>query len=190
MKVGQRGMRAGSRANPTANTTLTPAPTATPTSKATATSGVIPTGVEGPHSNPSTPSERPMTAPALINAAFARSPRIGAALRHGRLRSWRDGELVLAYPAGDFRLSLLLSEKVEAERLLTEQAGQPIRLSLLEGAASEDAPSQAELEARDESARVDQLRTSALESSAVRDAVRILGGTVDEVRVLSKERPR
>jgi hypothetical protein len=85
---------------------------------------------------------------------------------------------------------LLRSEKAEAEKLLTERAGQPIRLSLLEGTTEADAPSLAEADSRDESARLDQLRVTALESPAVRDAVRILGGTVDEVRVLSKERPR
>jgi DNA polymerase-3 subunit gamma/tau len=192
-EVLMKGLGGGGRpATPTSTPKLNPSSSTHPgpppragEENPTPTSGVVPTEAEGPHSKPSTP-----TPTALINAAFAQSPRIGAALRHGRLRIWRDGELALAYPAGDFRLSLLRSEKAEAERLLTAQAGRPIVLSLLEGETSEDAPSQAEVEARTESARLDQLRVTALESPAVRDAVRILGGTVDEVRVLSKERPR
>jgi DNA polymerase-3 subunit gamma/tau len=161
------------------------APTVTPTAAATTTP--TPTAIPAARA---APIPKTVTAPDLINAIFARSPRIGAALRHGRVRVWGDGELTIAYPQGDFRFSLLRSEKAETERILAEEAGRPIRLSLLEADVSDDAPSQAEVEARDESARLAEIRASALESPAVRDAVRILGGTVDEVRVVSKDRSR
>jgi DNA polymerase-3 subunit gamma/tau len=162
---------------PAATQTSTTPPTVTPAATVIPSARIAPT-------------PKTVTASDLINAIFARSPRIGAALRHGRVRVWGDGELTIAYPQGDFRFSLLRSEKAETERILAEEAGRPIRLSLLEADVSEDAPSQAEVEARDESARLAEIRASALESPAVRDAVRILGGTVDEVRVVSKDRSR
>jgi DNA polymerase-3 subunit gamma/tau len=165
----------------TVGSTTTAAVAATATQSAT----VAPTPAPKISATPKT-----IAAAELINAIFARSPRIGAALRHGRVRAWGDGELTIAYPQGDFRFSLLRSEKAETERILAEEVGRPIRLSLLEADVSEDAPSQAEVEARDESARLAEIRASALESPAVRDAVRILGGTVDEVRVVSKDRSR
>jgi DNA polymerase-3 subunit gamma/tau len=184
-----KGLSGSANAGPTRmpNASANPNATATPTTTATATRDATPTPTP---TRDATAAPKTPTAPALIQAAFARSPRIGAALRHGRLRTWQEGELTLAYPPGDFRIALLRSEKAEVERLLSEQAGQAVRLVLVEGEAAADTPSQAELEARDEAEKLEQLRTTALQSSAVRDAVRILGGTVDEVRVLTKDRQR
>ncbi len=160
--------------------TSTPTPTAPPTAISTPTPNSTATA---------TPTAKPSTAPTLIQAAFARSPRIGGALRHGRLRAWKDDEITLAYPPGDFRLALLRSEKADVERLLSEEAGRALRLILVEGEASAaDAPSQAEIEGRAEAEKLELLRSTAMQSSAVRDAVRILGGTVDEVRVSTKDR--
>jgi DNA polymerase III subunit gamma/tau len=176
----------------TSNTRAIPTPATTSTSTPTSPSNTTPTPTPNatPTPTPTTnATPKPSTAPTLIQAAFVRSPRIGGALRHGRLRSWKDDEITLAYPPGDFRLALLRSEKADVERLLSEEAGRALRLILVEGEASAaDAPSQAEVEGRAEAEKLELLRSTAMQSSAVRDAVRILGGTVDEVRVSTKDR--
>ncbi len=116
-------------------------------------------------------------------AIFAQAPRLGTALKTGRLRQVAPGRLTLAFPPQDFRASQLVSEKAEVERLLANELGCATALVLVEGVLEADPPSIAERESQGEAARVDRAKEVVLASAAVRDAVRILGGQVEEVRV-------
>jgi len=127
-----------------------------------------------------------VTPESFLRAATAilqSSPRLGSALKNGRLRSTAAGKITLAFPAGDFRSSQLVADRAEAEKLLAVELGGPVRLEILEGVLDGDAESPADQEARGESARAERVRETTRSSAAVRDAVRILGGTVEEIRV-------
>ncbi len=127
-----------------------------------------------------------LTKESFLQAASAilqNSPRLGSALMNGRLRSVAARKITLAFPAGDFRGSQLVADHAEAEKLLGAELGGPVRLEILEGVLEGDAESPADQESRGESARAERVRETTRSSAAVRDAVRILGGTVEEIRV-------
>jgi DNA polymerase-3 subunit gamma/tau len=124
----------------------------------------------------------------LVAAALADSPRLATALKHGRVRALRAGELTLAYPKGDFRASQLSGERPAVEALLAAHFGAATALKLVEVSAS-DPPSIAEREVAASAERAEVLRSSALGSRAVQDALRILGGEVEEVRSAAPPAP-
>ena len=74
------------------------------------------------------------------------------------------------------------------ESLLARELGGTVQLQLVEGFAPTDPPSLAEKESQGEAARLDRVREAALAAPAVRDAVRILGGTVEEVRIAGRSK--
>ncbi len=133
--------------------------------------------------DPSLPTTERLAA--LVAAAIATSPRLGTALKHGRLRALAPGELSLAYPAGDFRAALLVSEKAAIDALLSAHFGEPTVLRLFEGEVAGTEPSLAEREARGAAAHAAAVREAASSSEAVRETLRVLGGTIEEVRVLA-----
>jgi DNA polymerase III gamma/tau subunit len=133
---------------------------------------------------PAAPAD--VTKDSFLRAAAAilqRSPRLGSALMNGRLRSAAASKITLAFPAGDFRASQLVADHAEVEKLLAVELGGWVRLEILEGVLEGDAESLADQESRGESARAERVRESTRSSAAVRDAVRILGGTVEEIRL-------
>ena len=143
------------------------------------------------------PASAPRSGPAGLTkdtflqaaAAIARSsPRLGSALKNGRLRSAAGGKIALAFPPGDFRGSQLVADHVEVEKLLAEELGGEVRLEILEGILEGDAESLADQEGRGEAARAERVRETTRSSSAVRDAVRILGGTLEEIRLPSERK--
>jgi DNA polymerase-3 subunit gamma/tau len=111
------------------------------------------------------------------------APRLGSALKNGRLRSASAGRIGLAFPAGDFRGTQLVADLAEVEKLLAKELGGRVKLEVLEGVLDGDAESLADQESRGEEARAERVREATRSSSAVRDAVRILGGTIEEIRV-------
>ena len=123
----------------------------------------------------------------LCDAAAAQSPRLGTALRNGRLTALERGKLTLAFPPGDFRAALLASEQAAAEALLMGFFGVPTKLVILEAEADEGEASVAEREAQGARERSERIRAAALQSEAVREAVRLLGGEVEEIRVLGDD---
>ena len=122
---------------------------------------------------------------ALIEATLAQSPRIGTALKNGRLQGIRPGELSLGYPKGDFRAAMLLAERGAAEALLAAHFGAPTALRICEGEEAGEI-SLAESEAKGTAERAGRIREEALQSDAVRGALELLGGKVEEVRVLGE----
>ena len=174
---------------PQASLARPPPPTATPTAVASlpvtavgsASTSPLPTTASAPAT--AAANITPQTFAAAAAAVFRQSPRLGTALKTGRLRSCATGKVALAFPAQDFRASQLAAEKVEVERLLGRELSGSVTLELLDGLLESDPPSLAETESQGESARIDRAKEVALSSSAVRDAVRILGGTVEEVRI-------
>jgi DNA polymerase-3 subunit gamma/tau len=143
----------------------------------------------GAPKSPATPRDDPSLAPIdrlslLVKAAVAKSPRIGTALKNGRLKSIRVGEVALAYPQGDFRAALLAAEKITVDALLTAHFGPPTQLRICEGEEAGSELSIAEREAQGTAERTATVKATALDSAAVKEALRLLGGQVEEVRVL------
>jgi hypothetical protein len=120
----------------------------------------------------------------LVKAAVAKSPRIGTALKNGRLKSIRVGEVALAYPQGDFRAALLATEKATVDALLTAHFGPPTVLRICEGEEAGTELSIAEREQVGSAERTEKVKAAAMDSAAVKDALRVLGGQVEEIRVL------
>jgi DNA polymerase III subunit gamma/tau len=188
------GVPLASEVAPTSVPSLAPSRAVLPTAPVPA---VVPAAAREPRATPSAPpaphgtpaSVTPQSFAAAAAAVFKQSPRLGTALKNGRLRSLGPGRIALAFPAQDFRASQLLAEKAEVERLLGRELSGAVALELAEGLLENDPPSIAELESQGESARVDRAKEAALSSPAVRDAVRILGGTVEEVRVFGDAPP-
>ncbi len=136
-----------------------------------------------PHGDdPSRPPEARLEA--LVAAVATRSPRIGTALKNGRLASIAPGELSLGYPKGDFRAALLMGERKEVEALLSGHFGAPTALRIVEHDGAGLPPSIAEREAKATSEREAAVKAAATGSEAVREALRVFGAQVEEVRVL------
>jgi hypothetical protein len=123
-----------------------------------------------------------------VTALSRSSPRLGTALKNGRLRGTSAGKITLAYPPGDFRGAQLSSDRAEVEGLLAQELGGWVSLTVVEGIQPGDAESLAEVESRGDSAKAERARETARSSAAVRDAVRILGGTVEEIRLPSERK--
>ncbi|MHB1847358.1 MAG: DNA polymerase III subunit gamma/tau, partial [Deltaproteobacteria bacterium] len=122
----------------------------------------------------------------LCEVLSAESPRLGTALRNGRLQALERGRLTLAFPPGDFRASLLAGERAGVEAVLASFFGAPTRLELTEAADGTGEASVAEREAQGQKAHGDRVRSEALQSEAVKETLRLLGGEVEEIRVLSE----
>jgi hypothetical protein len=118
-----------------------------------------------------------------VQAICQEAPRLGTALKHGCLRAVGPGLVTLAFPAGDFRATQLASERAAAEQLVGSRLGGSVRIELVEGLRDSDVPSLAQRDSQGEGERQDRIRSAALDSPSVRDALRILGGTVEEVRI-------
>jgi DNA polymerase-3 subunit gamma/tau len=176
---------------PKASATAGPVPAANPAS-AVAPPTVAPSAAPAPAPNgktPVTPRDDPSLPPIdrlghLVKAAVAKSPRIGTALKNGRLKSIRVGEVALAYPQGDFRAALLATEKATVDALLTAHFGPPTVLRICEGEEAGTELSIAEREQVGSAERTEKVKAAAMDSAAVKDALRVLGGQVEEIRVL------
>ncbi len=182
-------------------TSRPPVPVPVAPAKASAAPAPIPTPAVIPTASPPPPAapangkapaaarDDPSLAPIdrlglLVKAAVAKSPRLGTALKNGRLKSIQVGEVALAYPQGDFRAALLAAEKSSVDALLTAHFGPPTVLRICEGEEAGTELSIAERELQGSAERTEKVKAAALDSSAVKDALRVLGGQVEEIRVL------
>jgi hypothetical protein len=128
---------------------------------------------------------------AAVEAVRAASPRHGKSLAFGRLIRLTPGEVVIAFtPDADFHRSTVSGAgRAIIERILSETLGQPTRLVIDSAAASLAPQSIAEVEATERARHERSVEARVRNHPALQSALRILGGEVEHVQVLERERP-
>lgn len=128
---------------------------------------------------------------AAVEAVRMASARHAASLAQGRLVALRRGEVVLAYRAeSNFHRNAVTSQSGRAavERLLSEHFGQPTRILLDDAAAATAPKSLAEQDAEARVAHEVSTDQTVRGHPAIRAALRILGGELEHIQVLERER--
>ena len=128
---------------------------------------------------------------AAVEAVRASSSRHAASLAHGRLVALRSGEVVLAYrPEASFHRTTVTGQSGRAavERLLSEHFGQPTRIVLDDAAAATAPKSLAEQDAEARTAHEVSTDQTVRGHPAIRAALRILGGELEHIQVLERQR--
>ncbi len=126
-----------------------------------------------------------------MEAVRATSPRHAASLAQGRLLALRADEVVLAYrPEASFHRTTVTGQsgRVAVERLLSQHFGRPTRIRLDDAAAATAPKSLAEQEAEARAARELATGQTVRGHPAIRAALRILGGELEHIQVLERER--
>jgi hypothetical protein len=126
-----------------------------------------------------------------VETVRAASARHAASLAQGRLVALRTGEVVLAYrPEANFHRNAVTSQSGRAavERLLSEHFGRPTRLLLDDAAAATAPKSLAEQDAEARAAHEVSTDQTVRGHPAIRAALRILGGELEHIQVLERER--
>ena len=128
---------------------------------------------------------------AAVDSVRAASPRHGASLAFGRLVRVAPGEVVIAFPPeADFHRSTVSGAgRATIEQVLTTTFGRPTRLVIDNAAASLAPQSIAEVEAKERAAHERTVEARVRNHPALQSAIRILGGEVEHVQVLERERP-
>jgi len=126
-----------------------------------------------------------------VEAVRAASARHAASLAQGRLVALRAGEVVLAYrPEASFHRTTVTGQSGRAavEKLLSEHFCRPTRI-ILDDAASATAPkSIAEEDAEARAAHEVSTDQTVRGHPAIRAALRILGGELEHIQVLERQR--
>ena len=115
-------------------------------------------------------------------------PALASMLEHARLLSFTLDMVQIAYADGTFYLDAVRDAANFAllGKVLEEQMGQPVRLSVVVlDAAATAHETLAQTQEREKQTVTATRRTEALEHAAVQGAVDILGGVVQEVRLLN-----
>jgi hypothetical protein len=128
---------------------------------------------------------------AAVDAVRATSPRHGTSLAFGRLVRVVPGEVVIAFPPeADFHRSTVSGAgRATIEQVLTSTFGRPTTLVIDSAAASLAPHSIAEVEAKERAAHERTVEARVRNHPALQSALRILGGEVEHVQVLERERP-
>jgi hypothetical protein len=137
--------------------------------------------------------QRPVAAVwrAAVEAVRASSARHAASLAQGRLVALRKGEVVLAYrPEASFHRTTVTGQSGRAavERLLSEHFGQATRILLDDAAAATAPKSIAEQDAEARAAHEVSTDQTVRGHPAIRAALRILGGELEHIQVLERQR--
>ncbi|MGO8968196.1 MAG: DNA polymerase III subunit gamma/tau [Myxococcaceae bacterium] len=128
---------------------------------------------------------------AAVEAVRANSARHAASLAQGRLVALRPGEVVLAYRAeSSFHRTTVTGQSGRAavERLLSEHFGRPTRIVLDDAAAATSPKSLAEQDAEARAAHEVSTDQTVRGHPAIRAALRILGGELEHIQVLERQR--
>jgi hypothetical protein len=128
---------------------------------------------------------------AAVEAVRAASARHAASLAQGRLVALRKGEVVLAYrPEASFHRTTVTGQSGRAavEKLLSEHFGQPTRIVLDDAAAATAPKSLAEQDAEAKAAHEVSTDQTVRGHPAIRAALRILGGELEHIQVLERQR--
>src|SRR5262249_15490998 len=119
-----------------------------------------------------------------VDAVRGALPRLGTSLAFGRLVALKPGEVRLSFPkqAAFHRATVLGSGKQMIEKFLATYFGRETQIGLEESPpeASEAQLSPAEQAAHDRAAYVQQTEESVRNDPAVRSALRLLGGEIEE----------
>ncbi len=128
---------------------------------------------------------------AAVEAVRSASARHAASLAQGRLVALRPGEVVLAYrPESSFHRTTVTGQSGRAavEKLLGQHFGRPTRIVLDDAAAATAPKSLAEQDAEARAAHEVSTDQSVRGHPAIRAALRILGGELEHIQVLERQR--
>ncbi len=128
---------------------------------------------------------------AAVETVRSASARHAASLAQGRLVALRPGEVVLAYrPESSFHRTTVTGQSGRAavEKLLGQHFGRPTRIVLDDAAAATAPKSLAEQDAEARAAHEVSTDQSVRGHPAIRAALRILGGELEHIQVLERQR--
>ena len=128
---------------------------------------------------------------AAVETVRTASARHAASLAQGRLVALRPGEVVLAYrPESSFHRTTVTGQSGRAavEKLLSQHFGRPTRIVLDDAAAATATKSLAEVDAEAKAAHEVSTDQSVRGHPAIRAALRILGGELEHIQVLERQR--
>lgn len=127
----------------------------------------------------------------IVDAVRSASPRHGKSLAFGRLIRIVPGEVVIAFTSdADFhRTTVSGAGKATIEAVMSQLTGQPTRLVIDLNAARTAPPSIAEEEAKERAARERSVDFRVRHHPALQAVMRILGGELEHIQVLERERP-
>jgi len=127
--------------------------------------------------------------PELVAGVSERKKAAGACLSHARPVSLTNGELELAFRAGDLYVQRIGDERQALEVIFSELLGAPTRLRIVEVKQEREAGSSivgsiAENNDRTAKAALDARLRTGREHPAIQRAVAILGAEIEDVRDL------
>ncbi|MBX5483843.1 MAG: hypothetical protein IRZ16_18635 [Myxococcaceae bacterium] len=119
------------------------------------------------------------------------SPRHGKSLAFGRLIRVSQGEVVIGFtPETDFHRTTVLGHgKSIIESVMAQHFGVPTRLVVDPTGAKMAPPSIAEEEAREKAVHERSVESRVRNDAALQATLRILGGEIEHIQVLERERP-
>lgn len=127
-----------------------------------------------------------------VEAVRVASPRHGKSLSHGRFVSMEPGTVRIAFPndAAFHRSTVFGMSRQLIEEVLTKHFGRPTKVAEdnTSQALAAAAPSIAEDEAKETAARHTAIDAHVAQHPAIRNVLRILGGTVEHVQYLEPVR--
>jgi hypothetical protein len=126
-----------------------------------------------------------------VEAVRQASPRHGKSLAFGRLVRLSAEEVAVAFTAdADFhRTTVSGTGKPTVEKALGAHFGRPVRLVVEAAGAEKLAPSIAEEETRERAEHERSIEGRVRQHPAIKAALRILGGELEHVFVVERERP-
>ena len=127
----------------------------------------------------------------IVDKVRTASPRHGKSLAFGRLVRVAPGEVVIGFTSeSDFhRTTVSGAGKAIIEQAMSEVTGRPTRLVIDANGAQTAPPSIAEEEAKERAAHERSVDYRVRHHPALVSAMRILGGELEHVQVLERERP-
>lgn len=121
----------------------------------------------------------------------ASAPRLGTSLAYGRLVSFKEGEIALAFPmdAAFHRATVSGSGRTQIEAVLAVRLGGPTRLRIADPLATAEAPSPspAEHDALKKASREKEIEARVRAHPAVAGVLRALGGQIENIQVLDAD---
>jgi hypothetical protein len=167
-------------------------PVAVQASPAFARTGALPTGPAGAQAAAS--GYQAARWRSAVEAVRGASARHGASLAHARLLAMRPGAVRIGFTReAAFHRSTVSAPAGKAliEKALGEHFGQPTQLAVdsADVAAESAGPSLAESDAREKAEYERSTDGQVRNHPAVRAALRLLGGEIEHIQVLERERP-
>ena len=179
----------GAPPNPPSTRTAAPASTATPTSPRPPTAPTAAPAAASPPAKPAAPD----TWRSAVDAVEKVEPRVAPALKEAALLSLAEGEIAIRLPAGVFATTVE-RRRAEIEAVFASHFGRPTRLVVTTGPAEPPegdttpaagpAPSLAQVEAAEKTARSARVKEAAKTHPNIREAAKILEGGIKDVEEL------